>query len=44
MLLERPKVEDMVDRIEASFKNGVLEMRIAKTKETKGKKIAIKVA
>jgi len=32
------------DRIEASFKNGVLEMRIPKTKETKGKKIDIKVA
>jgi HSP20 family protein len=30
--------------IEASFKNGVLEIRIPKTKETKGKKIDIRAA
>ena len=32
------------ERVEASFRNGVLEMRIPKTKEAKGKKIDIKVA
>ena len=32
------------DRVEASFKNGVLEVRIPKTKEAKGKKIDIKIA
>jgi len=32
------------ERIEASFKNGVLEIRIPKSKEVKGKKIDIKVA
>ena len=32
------------DRVEASFKNGVLEIRVPKTKEAKGKKIDIKIA
>ncbi|MBW2422637.1 MAG: Hsp20/alpha crystallin family protein [Deltaproteobacteria bacterium] len=32
------------DRVEASFKNGVLEIRVPKTKEAAGKKIDIKVA
>lgn len=32
------------ERVEASFKNGVLEIRVPKTKEAMGRKIEIKVA